>query len=125
MAVEIKPLASFSLTAGAAIEAGDALSIDTDGTVVPLVTSVAAFVGVAKFAAAAGEAVTVQWGLVNVNVNATGDAGDGLTASADAGRLDDVGGTTDPLVGYALETWTADATIRAFIYPTFARLAIA
>lgn len=125
MGIEVQPLLTWTATAGEAIAAGAACSFDTDGTVVELVTDVSHFAGVAKYAAASGEAVTLQIGLVNVQVNGSGSAGNALTAGADAGKLDATTTGTDPIVGYAFATWTADDTIKAFIYPTFCRLAIA
>jgi len=125
MGIEVQPLMTFTATAYEAIGAGEAVSFRSDGTVEQLVTDVSHFAGVAKYAAAAGEAVTVQWGLVNVSVNGTGSAGDALTAGADAGKLDSTSTATDPIVGYAFAAWTADDTVKAFIYPNFSRLAIA
>lgn len=125
MGIEVQPIVTFTATAYEAIAAGAVVSFRSDGTVENLITDVSHFAGVAKYAAAAGEAVTVQWGLVNVLVNGTGSAGDALTAGADQGKLDSTSTGTDPILGYAFAAWTADDTVKAFIYPTFARLAIA
>lgn len=125
MGIEVQPLVSFTAVAGEAIGAGMALMFDTDGTVKKLVTDMSHFAGIAKYAAASGEAVTVQHGLVNVQVDATGSAGAALTVSSTAGLLAATTTATDPICGYAFATWTADDTVRCWIYPAITRLAIA
>lgn len=126
MSKETQPFHTFSLTAGEAIEAGMACQIEADGTCKKLETDVSMFCGIAKFAAALGEAVTMQYGIVLAQVDGSGSAGAPLTVDATAGHLVDTATTTAAIVGYALEAWTADATIRCFI-PSLSpsRLAIA
>jgi hypothetical protein len=121
---ELQPLVHFSLTnaeASADVEAGMAVSY--------LGKKLASgedekFAGIAKFTAEAGEAITLQHGIVEVQVTGTGSANAQLIQGATAGKLAASAGTTVLVLGFALEAWTAAATIRAFIFPSPRRPAL-
>jgi len=124
MASDLFPVASINMRneeSSADIEAG--MAVAYDGTKLAQGEE-EKIVGIAKFEAAAGEAVTVQHGLVNVQVTGTGSADAQLIASATAGVLASSSGTTVLVVGYALEAWTTAGTIRAFIFPSPRRPAL-
>ena len=123
MGIEVQPFHTFSLTNGeasAAIEAGMAVMLDTNGEALKA-TGEPKFCGISKYEAASTEAVSVQYGFVDVQVTGTGSAGDKLEVSATAGVLQATATTTDAIVGYALEAWTTAGVIKAYIYPAFVR----
>jgi hypothetical protein len=76
------------------------------------------FAGISEFDAAVAEPATLSWGQVSVVVTGTGTKGDALKVSATSGKLVSTDNATDLIIGYAEETWTAEATIRAFVFPS-------
>ena len=122
MTAETQPLIRFSLNViTAAVEAGWAVGYDGAALAQGEEEQ---FAGITEFDAAVAEPATLSYGQVNVVVTGTGSAGDALKVSATAGKLVATSTATDLVLGYAEEAWTAEATIKAFIFPSPRRAAL-
>lgn len=112
-----KPGAEVTLTASAAVTAGDALVVTGQQTVGPSAGVSAAFVGIAAFDAANGEKVVVIGPAVH-ELNSTGTVNDGdLITTAAGGDVAAAGGT--PAVGTIIGVALADAASNKVIAKTF------
>ena len=109
--------------ASAAIEAGMGVQILADGAVKKLLSS-ASYAGVAKFEEAAGDGITVEWGMVNVLVSAAVTALDALAVGATAGKFR-TAVDAENVNGIALETIGQAGTILALMLPPGACQALA
>lgn len=120
---ERQPLIRFSLLCiTAAIEA--AWAVGYDGAALAQGEE-EQFAGINEFDSDVAEAMTLSYGEVSVVVTGTGSAGDALKVSATAGKLVATSTGTDLILGYAEEAWTTEDTIKAFIFPSPRRAAIA
>jgi hypothetical protein len=114
--VQLVPEGPFNFVSGeasAAIEAG--MAVDYTGSKIAQGEE-EMFLGISKFETAAGQGLSLECGLVNVQVTGTGSADDQLIVSATAGILESSATATVLVLGFALEAWTAAATIRAVIF---------
>ena len=86
------------------INAGDAVKLNGNNRVVQADTEGEAFLGVAMFDAASGEAVTIAMVGAMVRVNAANSlsAGNSVTVSGTNGRVDNAGTSGDAISGYCI-----------------------
>ena len=113
MGIEVQPFHEWTREnneASASIEAG--MVVDTAGL---KATSAEDIEGVNKFETAPDDQCTLGFGEVLVQVTGTGSAQAKLTISATAGKLQATTTTGNLVWGFALEAWTAAATIKALI----------